>query len=67
MPTGTRATAYGCLEFVDLPCIRGGHLKSPVVLPLVQIPCQSGEMVEFAPISKDESWLFLSVSGSWKT
>ena len=55
------------LEIVDLPCIRGGPLTSPVALPLVPIASPSGEVVQFVPISKDEKWLILAITGAIKT
>ena len=54
------------LEMIDLPCIRGGPLTSPVVLPLVPIDSASGEVVQFVPISKDEKWLIYAIVGALK-
>ena len=54
------------LEIINLPCIRGGPLTSPVVLPLVPFASQSGEVVQFVPINKDEKWLILATTGAVK-
>ena len=54
------------LEMIDLPCIRGGPLTSPVVLPLVPIASASGGVVQFVPISKEEKWLVLAAAGAVK-
>ena len=54
------------LEFINLPCIRGGPLTSPVVLPLVPIDSASGAVVQFVPISKDEKWLIFATVGGIK-